>query len=217
MKKGLISCGGLSPPRRIASVALFILILLTLGGASVAGELTGRVISVIDGDTIEMLDTGAHLFRIRLSGIDAPEKSQQFGRRSKEHLSDLIFGELVEVDTGKIDKYGRTVGKVLVHGQDANLAQVRAGFAWHYKQYAGEQTASDRALYASAEEGARSLRIGLWRDPKPMAPWEWRHGGKDQPTTISLASGCPCNSETYCTGPKDGRFCVLPNGAKRYH
>ncbi|MDO8773287.1 MAG: thermonuclease family protein [Burkholderiaceae bacterium] len=142
--------------------------------------------------------------QIRLSDIDAPEKVQPFGQRAKEHLSDLVFGQQLQVQAGKSDKYGRTVGKVMVKQVDANLEQLKTGFAWHYKQYAPEQSASDRALYASAEEEARSVHAGLWHDPQPMPPWEWRHGGKDQPTAASLASACPCAGESQCTAPKAG-------------
>jgi len=196
---------------------LVLLLSLTFINSVVAATLTGKVIGVLDGDTIEVLDSSRHPHRIRLAGIDAPEKAQPFGQGSKQNLSDLVFGKQVEVDEGKADKYGRTVGKVSINGADANLAQVKAGFAWHYKQYASEQNAIDRALYSTAEERARSSGTGLWRDPKPQAPWDWRHGGKDEPTATSLASGCPCSADSLCTGPKGGRYCVAPNGAKRYH
>jgi len=198
-------------------VSFFLSFLLSFVNVAAATQLTGKVIGVLDGDTIEVLDSSKHPHRIRLTGIDAPEKAQAFGQRSKEHLSGLVFGKQVEVAAGKTDKYGRTVGKVLVNGVDANLAQVKSGFAWHYKEYASEQSATDRAAYAQAEEGARAARTGLWRDPKPMAPWEWRHGGKDEPTITSMASGCPCSATVQCIGPKGGHFCVAPNGSKRYH
>ena len=196
--------------------ALVLLLPLSFFTCAAATTLVGRVIGVLDGDTIEVLDSGKVPRRVRLAGIDAPEKAQPFGQRSKQNLSGLVFGKQVEVDGNKTDKYGRTVGKVLVSGADANLAQVKSGFAWHYKQYASEQNASDRALYAIAEDGARGSRSGLWRDPKPMAPWDWRHGGKDEPTSASLASGCPCSTAALCSGPKGGRYCVVPNGSKRY-
>lgn len=196
-------------------VSLFLCFLLSFVSVAAAAQLTGKVIGVLDGDTIEVLDSSKHPHRVRLTVIDAPEKAQPFGQRAKEHLSDLVFGKQVEVQGGKTDKYGRTVGKVIVNGADANLAQVAAGFAWHYKEYAPEQTPNERALYAQAEEGARAARA-VWRDPRPMAPWEWRHSGKDEPTMTSLASGCPCSAAVQCIGPKSGHFCVAPNGTKRY-
>ena len=85
-----------------------------------------------------------------------------------------MFAKTVDVETDKVDRYGRRIGKIWVNGVDANLEQVRRGMAWHYKQYAGEQSEEDRERYALAEEEARAKRAGLWRDPGPVAPWEWR-------------------------------------------
>lgn len=95
---------------------------------------------VPDGDTITVLDADKVQHKIRLAGIDAQEKKQPFGQRSKESLSDLVFSKAVTVDTNKRDRYGREVGKVLVNGLDANLVQVQRGFAWHYKAYEREQS-----------------------------------------------------------------------------
>jgi micrococcal nuclease len=190
---------------------------LSLAATASAESLTGKVIGVMDGDTIEVLDTTKRPRKIRLEGIDAPEKEQAFGNRSKQHLSDQVFGKQVEVVFSKTDKYGRTIGKVMIYGKDANLEQVRAGFAWHYKEYQKEQSAADRSLYAEAETSARAVKSGLWRDPQPMAPWEWRHGGNNQPTTESTASGCACGGSSSCTGPKGGQYCIAPNGKKRYN
>ena len=187
-----------------------------VAGFAQAANITGKVVGVSDGDTITVLDASKTQHKIRLEGIDAPEKAQPFGNRSKEHLSDQVFGKQVEVQSNKTDKYGRTVGKVLINGKDANLEQIRAGFAWHYKEYQKEQSSSDRVAYSNAESFARTARSGLWSDPKPMAPWEWRHGGKDEPTAKSAASGCPCGSETYCTGSRGGQYCITPNGKKKY-
>ena len=181
-----------------------------------AETITGKVVGVSDGDTITVLDANRTQHKIRLAGIDAPEKAQPFGQRSKEHLSDLVFAKQVSVEFDKTDKYGRTVGKVLVDGVDVNLAQIKAGFAWHYKEYAKEQPAADRESYARAETTARSSTLGLWRDAKPMTPWEWRHGGKDEPTTLSKASGCPCSGDAMCTGSRGGQYCIAPNGKKKY-
>jgi endonuclease YncB( thermonuclease family) len=196
----------------LASYVSFSFLSLSVG----AETLTGKVIGISDGDTIDVLDSSKSTHRIRLAGIDAPEKAQPFGQRSKEHLSDSVFGKQVEVQGGMIDKYGRNVGKILVNGFDANLEQVRAGFAWHYKAYESEQSAEDRRLYSMTEEMARAQRLGLWSEKKQMPPWEWRHGGKDEPTPTSIASACPCAGESYCTGLKGGQYCTTPNGRKRY-
>jgi endonuclease YncB( thermonuclease family) len=204
-------------PSTTKTVTKFLASCLILFAGLVHGAtITGKVVGVSDGDTITVLDSSKTQHKIRLEGIDAPEKAQPFGNRSKQHLSDQVFGKQVEVQSNKTDKYGRTVGKVLINGKDAKLEQVRAGFAWHYKEYAKEQSASDRVAYANAETSARAVKSGLWNDPKPMPPWEWRHGGKDEPTALSTASGCPCGGESYCTGPRGGQYCIAPNGKKKY-
>ena len=190
--------------------------LLLWASLACAETITGKVIGVMDGDTIEVLDANRTPRRIRLGGIDAPEKAQPFGARSKQHLSDRVFGKQVEVQSNKTDKYGRTVGKVMVGGKDANLEQVRSGFAWHYKKYQKEQSANDRVAYANAEISAHDMKSGLWNDPKPMPPWEWRHGGKIETTAQSLASGCPCGGAIFCTGSRGGDYCIAPNGKKKY-
>jgi endonuclease YncB( thermonuclease family) len=101
----------------------------------------------------------------------------------------LVFGKPVVVETGKTDRYGRTVGKVVVDGVDANLEQVRAGYAWHYKKYEGEQPYEDRRVYARAEAGARADRLGLWRDSTQVAPWDWRGCRRMQPGTEGVDCG----------------------------
>ncbi len=140
-----------------------------------AAELQGRVVGVLDGDTVDVLTADKTQVRIRLSGIDAPEKRQAFGKVSKKVLSDLAFGQPVTVEWSKTDRYGRTVGKVLVRGQDVNLQMVQEGLAWHYKAYAMEQSSADRERYAAAENKARVGHLGLWREAQPIPPWEFRH------------------------------------------
>jgi endonuclease YncB( thermonuclease family) len=142
----------------------------------VAEVLSGLVVGVSDGDTIKVLDDGQHVHTIRLMGIDAPEKAQAFGQRSKHSLSDLIYRQQVSVQWSKRDKYGRVIGKVLtLDGADVCLDQITRGMAWHYKQYTGEQSADDRERYAVAEKAARESKIGLWQDETPVPPWVWRH------------------------------------------
>lgn len=155
---------------RIALLALIVALSVSAGAA----ELAGRVVGVTDGDTITLLAPGNVQEKIRLSGIDAPEKGQPYGEASKQALSGMVFGKDVVVDWAKRDRYGRIVGKVLVGGRDANLDQVRAGLAWHFAKYASEQPPEDRASYAAAEVAARAAHVGLWVDPAPVAPWDWR-------------------------------------------
>jgi endonuclease YncB( thermonuclease family) len=147
---------------------------LTFAYTCAADTLHGRVVGVYDGDTVTVLDGTNTQWKIRLMGIDAPEKKQAFGNKSKEHLSGLVFNKQVTVEYRKKDRYGRTVGKILVQGLDANLEQVKAGMAWHYKQYQREQSEADRIAYAKAEEQARAGRRGLWFDHEPAPPWDWR-------------------------------------------
>lgn len=140
-----------------------------------AGELQGKVIRVADGDTLTILIEPIKLdMPIRLAGIDAPEKGMPFGQVSKKSLSDLAFGKVATVLWDKKDKYGRIVGKVLIDGQDVNLAQVKQGLAWHFKEYQSEQSPEDRAAYAKAEVDASAQRVGLWQDKDPTPPWAWR-------------------------------------------
>ena len=149
--------------------------MLLLVDQAVADILHGRVVRIADGDTVTVLDATNRQWKIRLMGIDAPEKKQAFGQKSKAHLSDLVFNKQVDIEFNKKDRYGRTIGKILVNGVDANLEQVKAGMAWHYKQYQREQTAEDRIAYAQAEQKARIEKRGLWIDPYPTPPWEYRH------------------------------------------
>jgi len=139
-----------------------------------ADVLTGKVIAVADGDTVTVIDADHNKHKIRLAGIDAPESRQPYGQRSRQSLSDLVSGQWVQVVYDKADRYGRLVGKVQVAGRDANLEQLRRGLAWHYKKYEAEQGEQDRQAYAAAQEQAQSARLGLWRDPGPQAPWDYR-------------------------------------------
>jgi micrococcal nuclease len=154
---------------KVAASFVTLVVLFTLSGPVAAELLYGKVVGISDGDTITVLDASNTRHRIRLNQIDAPEKSQDFGQRSKQSLSDLVFGRNVQVDVSTRDRYGREIGQVLVNGTDANLEQVKRGLAWVYRQYA-----KDRAYFA-AEEAARANRIGLWSQPNPTPPWEFRH------------------------------------------
>jgi len=139
-----------------------------------AETLNGHVVGVADGDTITVLDDSNEQHKIRLSGIDAPEKNQPYGLASKQSLTDQVYNRQVSVETSKRDRYGRLIGKVRVDGNDANLEQLRRGLAWHYKAYEGEQELLDRVTYTGVEITARLAGRGLWEDPEPVAPWDWR-------------------------------------------
>jgi len=139
-----------------------------------AATLQGKVVSVADGDTIKVLDATNTQHKIRLQGIDAPEKAQPFGQKSKQSLSQLVYNKQVTVEYQKKDKYGRTLGKVLHNGTDVCLEQIKLGMAWHYKQYKSDQPKEDRETYAQVEQTARVQAVGLWKDKMPNPPWEYR-------------------------------------------
>lgn len=150
------------------------LLLLLLSQSASADSITGRVVKVADGDTVTILDNTNIQHKIRLLGIDAPERKQAFGTRSQQALSEDVFDKTVEVDWNKRDRYRRIVGKILINGQDVNLKQVQRGMAWHYKKYESEQDVADRSVYAQAEYQAQRERVGLWTDKDPLAPWDFR-------------------------------------------
>ena len=131
--------------------------------------LEGRVVGVSDGDTITVLDDAKTQHKIRFAGIDAPEKGQAFGERSKQNLSALVFQKRVEARCHKKDRYGREVCAVFVSLRDVGLEQIRQGMAWHYKEYQHEQTTQDRLVYRDEEESAKAQRVGLWKDAKPVS------------------------------------------------
>ena len=130
---------------------------------------TGKVVGVSDGDTISIMREGKAV-KVRLHGIDCPEKGQPFGRRAKQITSDIAFGREVTVRIRTTDRYGRIFGEVILpDGLSLNKDLVHAGFAWWYRKYAP----NDRTLKA-LETGAREAKRGLWVDKNPIPPWEWR-------------------------------------------
>ncbi len=140
--------------------------------------LTGLVIGIMDGDTIELLDDQRTSYRIRLKGIDAPEKRQAFGKVSRENLAVMLAGKVVTIEWQKYDRNGRIVGKILADGRDVCLEQIKVGLAWHYKDFEEEQSEADRQLYSEAESEARSQKLGLWRESSQIPPWDFRHKKK---------------------------------------
>ena len=187
--------------------------LLGLSLSAMAFE--GKVVGVSDGDTITVLDSSKTQHKIRVAGIDAPEKAQDFGNRSKENLSDLVFGKTVNLPEAKIDKYGRTVSRVLVGSRDAGLEQIKAGLAWHYKKYEVEQSPADRASYSAAETQAKNAKLGLWSQANAIRPEDFRYASK-APKDAGSGTECPCGTNNFCTGSKGGQFCMSGTGKKKY-
>lgn len=156
-------------------IKLILAILLTCSFSAQA-DFTGIVTKVSDGDTIKVIDDKNILHTVRLTGIDAPEKKQDYGLQSSQNLSDMILYKSVMVQSDKTDRYGRHLGKVMDGDRDINLMQLKAGMAWFYKAYQRGQPANDRAAYADAECEARSAQYGLWGGGKQVPPWDYRKG-----------------------------------------
>jgi micrococcal nuclease len=125
-------------------------------------------VSVHDGDTVLCLDADSRQHKVRLVGIDAPEIGQPFGTKSRDGLRALVLRKSVTVHEQGQDKYGRTLGSLEIDGDDVALRMLAAGLAWHFTRY------SDDEHLAAAEREARAARRGLWADPEPVAPWDWR-------------------------------------------
>lgn len=144
------------------------LLLLCALASARADEISGRVVAIADGDTLTVLTSEKLQVKVRLAQIDTPEKGQPFGQASKKSLSDLCFGKDAVLTVESTDRYGRTVARVFCEGIDANREQVRRGLAWAYLKYL-----TDRELL-DVEAEARAAGRGLWADPDPVPPWEWR-------------------------------------------
>ena len=153
---------------------LLLIFVLFLSNFVNAKTIEGLVVGVADGDTITVLDQQKNTYKIRLQGIDAPEKKQAFGEKSKQSLHDLVHGKQVRIEYDKEDKYGRIVGKITLDDLDICLQQLLLGMAWHYKKYQNEQSVADRVVYNDAELKSKSLKLGLWADETPTPPWEFR-------------------------------------------
>lgn len=150
------------------------MVMLMAATVTCAAEVVGVVVGIVDGDTIDIVDQDKVQHRVRLAGIDAPEKRQSFGQQSKKSLSDLVYMKSVVVEFNKRDRYGRLIGKIVIAGVDVNLTQIEKGMAWIYRQYLSELQASDRLQYVNAEAVAKNSRRGLWVDESPVPPWSWR-------------------------------------------
>jgi endonuclease YncB( thermonuclease family) len=179
-----------------------------------ANSVSGKVVKIADGDTITILDAQNVQHKVRLQGIDAPERRQAFGQVSRENLGSLVFGKQVKVDYEKLDQYGRLVGKVWIDGNDECLEQIKAGLAWHYKEYAREQSAADRQRYADAEQDARLKKRGLWQDLDPTPPWDFRHHATGSRADSDLADeiepSSPQPSSTRPSSAAPSRADALP-------
>lgn len=149
---------------------------------------TDSVIRILDGDTIEVLHN-QHPERIRLSGIDCPEKGQPYGQRAKQAASELVFGKEVALQTHNKDKYGRTIADVLLpDGTNVNHELVKEGWCWWYRKYAPKDQ-----ILEGLEQEARKAKKGLWVDPAPVPPWVYRKAKRGQ--SLDLSDLVPLKSE----------------------
>jgi micrococcal nuclease len=160
-------------PLRLAAVVLFI-----AANAALAGkphyEIAGKVVAIADGDTVTILDESKTQRKIRLAGIDAPEKGQAFGTKARENLAAKVFRQTVRVEVIDVDRYRREVGRIYLGDRFINMEMVTDGFAWRYVQY-------DRpGEFTDAENDAHENRRGLWVDPEPVPPWEWRKAKRER-------------------------------------
>lgn len=169
-----------APPACIAALSFFVATLLALcPPAAWAGlrPIVGTVIAVADGDTITVLTEAGRRIRVRLFGIDAPETrhrdrpGQAWGRKAREALKEKVFRAAVQVEPVDIDSYGRLVGVVRIGGRNINAEMVAEGHAWAYRRFLGGPYASS---FLELERAARRKRLGLWREPNPLPPWEFK-------------------------------------------
>jgi endonuclease YncB( thermonuclease family) len=151
----------------------------------------GRITGVADGDTINVLIHVEQQIRVRqqikvrIAFIDAPKKGQPFGQRAKQAMSELVFGKDVKLRPQTIDHYGHLVARVLVDDQDAGLELLKQGLCWVYEKYVGEAPPEIQTTYRAALAVAQSEKTGLWQDPDPVPPWEWR---KEKRASLQAAS-----------------------------
>jgi endonuclease YncB( thermonuclease family) len=159
-------------PLRLAGI-VFLIAASTAFAGKPHYEITGNVVAIADGDTLTVLDESKTQHKIRLAGIDAPEKAQAFGTKARENLAAKVFRQTVRIEVIDVDRYRREVGRIFLGDRFVNMEMVHDGFAWRYVQYdkPGEFTA--------AEVDARDHRRGLWADANPMPPWEWRKAKRE--------------------------------------
>ena len=168
--------------------------------ASRPNDITCKVIGISDGDTIKCLQDKTQI-KVRLNQIDAPESKQDFGSAAKKALSSYAFGQVVQLAVSGTDKYGRTLAEVYLNNENINKKMVQNGYAWAYREYVTDNE------YISLEDNARSQSIGLWSQPNPVYPSNFRHPDKNSvaPTTIAEQpkpqksnNGFQCEGKRFC-------------------
>lgn len=189
---------------------LFFVLLLSFV-ALASDTITGLVVGVSDGDTFTLLTSDKKQIKVRMQGIDSPEKVQPFGMRAKQQLSDYIYKKNVKVRSEGQDRYGRTLGTVFIPGNDAsiNALMIAEGYAWHYKQYSNDD------VLDALEENARKSKKGLWSEPGAIAPWEFRRGQKTQSKALPDGSGIEPGETVIFNKSSLKYHCMSCSGALR--
>ena len=156
-------------------------IIFFLSISCIRADFTAKVLRVVDGDTVHVVNKAGKKLKVRLTGIDAPEKNQPYGLASTYKLTEMLINKWVLLKSKpnngniySIDRYNRVLAKVIYDGRDINLFQVSSGYAWHFKRYQKQQSPLDRELYSEAELNAQKNKLGLWGEKNPVAPWKWR-------------------------------------------
>lgn len=169
-------------------VLIALVAVLLVSAAKHTHQITGKVVSIADGDSLTVLDETKTQHKIRLEGIDAPESGQAFGTKAKEALAEKVFEKNVVIEWAETDKYGRVLGDIYIDDRLINLEMVEDGWAWHFKKYSKSKD------LAEAETKAKAAARGLWADKSPVAPWDFRH-----PTFDSTSDSDPKTTTVYVT------------------
>jgi endonuclease YncB( thermonuclease family) len=199
-------------------LALFLTIAITFSTAANAREMTGRVIAVLDGDTVDVVHPDRTKARLRLGEIDAPEKSQPYGDAAKRVLASLVFGREILFQASSRDRNGRWIARIMAGSIDVNAEMVRRGAAWRYVQY------SHDGMFVSYEAEARMSKAGLWALPatQRIPPWEWRHPNaparpaRSAPRSAPAVSAAPTLSREAAADCSVRRYCSQMSCAEAY-
>jgi endonuclease YncB( thermonuclease family) len=154
---------------------------------------SGKVVNVADGDTITVRPENGPQIKVRLYGIDCPEKAQPYGQKARDFTASMVAGKFVDVEVKATDRYKRTVGLVSINGVNLNESIVKNGYAWVYRQYCKESFCMD---WSKLESVARQQNNGMWADPHIIPPWDWRHSGGKKQVSGASYSGKTGNDQT---------------------
>ena len=161
--------------------------------------LSGKVVNVADGDTITVLSNNIET-KVRLYGIDCPEKSQPYGQKAKQFVLSMVSGKQVDVDIIDTDRYGRAVGVIKLSGTILNTEIIKAGLAWQYERYCKMPFCSE---WKQLESDAKAVKAGLWSEPNPEPPWDFRHENKNKPAKVKHFDNSSFQTESKESNPSN--------------